>query len=146
MLSARPPLVRELIGLALEIRRRTAPGDGLVVFPEGEILNLLSSRRNPLRHKLYIPGYLSAQNEPEVLNELEKAKPAAVVLIRRQTSEYGPGFFGQDYGRRIAAWIEKNYRRRPSGRWQRFVFYKLAPAEPTWSSAVLRSSARGDGE
>ena len=109
MLSTRPRVVRELTDLALAIRRGTAPGDGLVVFPEGEVLNLLSGRANPIRHKLYLPGYLTAENESEVLAELAKARPAAIVIWLRPTSEYGHSLFGRDYGRRIGGWIEKNY-------------------------------------
>lgn len=109
MLSARPAVARELTGLALAVRRQTAPAEGLVVFPEGEVLNLLSGRRNPIRHKLYLPGYLTSENESEVLAELAKARPAAIVIWLRPTSEYGHSLFGKDYGRRIRGWIEENY-------------------------------------
>ena len=47
MLMARPELQREITELAAAIRRDTREHDGLVVFPEGEILNLLSGRANP---------------------------------------------------------------------------------------------------
>ena len=57
------------------VRAGTPEGDGLAVFPEGEVLNFLSIRPNPVRHMLYLPGYLTAQNEPAVLAELV-ARPA----------------------------------------------------------------------
>jgi predicted amidohydrolase len=82
---------------------------GLVVFPEGEVLNFLSGRRNPLRHKLYIRGYLTEENEGEVLEGLREARPAAIVIGRRRTSEYGASRFGSDYAVRIGAWIAGNY-------------------------------------
>lgn len=106
MLSARPAVARELVGLATKIRERTAPDDSLIVFPEGEILNLLSNRANPIRHKLYIPGYLTRDNEIEILRELESAKPAAILIWPRPADEYGSGFFGLDYGIRIQDWID----------------------------------------
>ncbi len=109
MLSARPSLAREIASLASSIRRQTAPGEGLAAFPEGEILNLLSGRPNPIRHKLYIPGYLTEQNEAEILRELERSRPGAVVIWQRPTSEYGRGFFGVDYGRLIRAWVNEKY-------------------------------------
>ncbi|MGH9366586.1 MAG: hypothetical protein ACRD3M_02790 [Thermoanaerobaculia bacterium] len=109
MLAGRPEVSREIEALALAIRRGSARGNGLVVFPEGELLNFLSGQRNPIRHKLYLPGYLTDENEGEILRELESARPTAVVLWRRPTSEYGRGLFGVDYGRRIRAWIEENY-------------------------------------
>jgi len=109
MLTARPERAREIEELAEAVRRRTRAGSGLAVFPEGELLNLLAARPNPLRHKLYLPGYLTADNESDVLGELEKARPDAVVLWRRPVSEYDRAMFGDDYGTRIRAWIEAHY-------------------------------------
>jgi hypothetical protein len=113
MLSARPEAAREIEALALAIRRETRSGSGLVVFPEGELLNFLSGRTNPIRHKLYLPGYLTGGNEAEILRELQEAPPAAIVLWRRPTSEYGRALFGVDYGRKIRAWIDETYRVAP---------------------------------
>jgi hypothetical protein len=113
MLSAEPGLAREIAALGGAIRAATRTGDGLAVFPEGEVLNFLSGRPNPVRHKLYLPGYLTAGNEAAVLHELERARPAAVVLWRRPVSEYDRGLFGEDYGRSIRRWIAENYRLEP---------------------------------
>ncbi len=115
MLSARAAVAGEIAVLAQTIRRVTAPGEGLVAFPEGEILNLLSGRRNPIRHKLYLPGYLTAENEGQILAELSQARPAAVVIWQRPTSEYGRGFFGVDYGRSLRRWIDLHYEPRAFG-------------------------------
>ncbi|MEP6994753.1 MAG: hypothetical protein ABI968_09555 [Acidobacteriota bacterium] len=109
MLFARPTLAREIEAVAAAVRGHTREGDGLVVFPEGELLNLLSGRANPIRHMLYLPGYLTEQNEPAVLAELKAARPGAVVIWLRPTGEYKRGFFGSDYGRQVAAWIRENY-------------------------------------
>jgi hypothetical protein len=109
MLSARPELAREIEQLGAAVQVGTRDGDGLVTFPEGEVLNLLSGRRNPIRHKLYLPGYLTDANEPAVLAELEAARPAAIVIWNRPTSEYDRSLFGEDYGRRIRDWIRANY-------------------------------------
>jgi hypothetical protein len=109
MLSARPSVGGDLDAVARAVRRETREGEALVVFPEGEVLNHLSRRPNPLRHKLYIPGYLNETEEPVVLSELEDAKPTAVVIWNRPTGEYGRGMFGEDYGKRIGRWIRENY-------------------------------------
>lgn len=108
-LSARAERTREIEELATAIRAVTRDGDGLVIFPEGEVLNFLSGRRNPLRHKLYLPGYLTSENEAEVLRELNRTLPAIVVVWRRSLGEYGSGGFGESYGARIARWIDQNY-------------------------------------
>ena len=113
LLSARPELAEEIGALAQTIRRETSEGATLVVFPEGEILNYLSGRSNPIRHKLYIPGYLAAQNEAKVLGELTRARPDVVVIWRRPTSEYGPSMFALDYGRSIGEWIDREYAMEP---------------------------------
>jgi hypothetical protein len=109
MLSARPSLSREIVRAASAVRDGTRPGDALVVFPEGQILNFLSERSNPLRQKLYIPGYLTADNELALLDELNRARPRAIVIWNRRTGEYGPGSFGVDYATRIYQWMRKNY-------------------------------------
>ena len=113
MLSARPEVAREVEQLGSRIRQSTREGEGLVVFPEGELLNLLAERPNPIRHKLYLPGYLTDGNEADVLRELESARPAAIVLWRRPVPEYGRALFGEDYGRSLRAWIEREYRLEP---------------------------------
>lgn len=108
MLSAREEMAGEIVGLASLIRRETRR-NGLVVFPEGEILNYLSNVPNPIRHTLYLPGYVTDHNEEAIVRELDRARPAAIVLWNRPTGEYGRGGFGADYGLAIARWIEKNY-------------------------------------
>ena len=113
MLSAPRHVAAEIEGVADAVRGETRAGEGLVVFPEGEVLNYLSGRVNPCRHKMYLPGYLTEQNEEEILGELQRARPKAVVVWRRLTSEYGPAMFGVDYGRRIQAWIDTEYVVRP---------------------------------
>ena len=135
VLSARADLAREIEDLSAAIRANSREEDGLVVFPEGEILNFLSGRRNPIRHKLYLPGYLNDRNEREILRELRVAAPAAVVVWRRARGEYGVGFFGEDYGREIWRWIGENYDRKS--------FRASAPAGPSeFGYYVRRASIR----
>jgi hypothetical protein len=119
MLSARSDLVARFDALVRDVRRESASGDGLVVFPEGEILNYLASRPNPLRHKLYIPGYLTDETEREVLAELERFRPRVIVLLDRPTGEYGSLVFGETYGVVIRKWMESNYLIRRIGRAER---------------------------
>lgn len=115
MLGAVPETARRIENVGALLRERTTAGEGVVVFPEGEILNFLSGRPNPIRHKLYLPGYLNRENEPEVLAELKKANPAAVVIWPRPLGEYGGAEFGVDYGARIRDWIREDYVELPAG-------------------------------
>jgi len=109
MLSARGETARQIEAVADRVRRQTPDGGSLVVFPEGEVLNFLSGRANPIRHQLYLPGYVSATNEAEILSELIRARPAAVVIWPRQLAEYGGRQFGVDYARTISGWIAQEY-------------------------------------
>ena len=109
MLSADIATARMLRLLSETIRERTREHDGLVVFPEGEVLNAVTGRANPLRHKLYLPGYLTDDNETEILSELQRAMPAAIAIIHRSNGMYGRAYFGINYGKRILAWIRENY-------------------------------------
>ena len=109
MLSASPARARDIAETAQAIRERARPGDGLVVLPEGQLFNALTGLADPLRDKLLIPGYLTGENEPEVLDELSRKSPRLILLWPRSTEEYGPAEFGTDYGRRILGWVERNY-------------------------------------
>jgi hypothetical protein len=113
MLTASPRTVREIVATAAAVRAATREDEGLVVFPEGQVVNALSGRANPLRQTLYIPGYLSRDNEASLIEDLSRKRPAAIVLWPRSTDEYGPGTFGEDYGRAVLAWIRENYQRLP---------------------------------
>ena len=108
-LHAAPGLALEIEGLVSAIGSRTRPDDGLVVIPEGAVLNFLAARHNPIRHKLLIPGYLSERNEAEIRSALESARPGAIVTWRGPSGEYGREVFGIDYGRALFRWIEENY-------------------------------------
>jgi len=109
MLTANAETVRGIRATVAAIRERALPGDGLVVFPEGQLFNALTGLRDPLRDPLLIPGYLTEANEPDVLADLERRAPRFLLLWPRSTAEYGRTEFGVDYGRRIFAWIEANY-------------------------------------
>jgi hypothetical protein len=116
MLSAVPSVAARYEELAQSIVRKTRDHEGLAVFPEGELLNSVTRRENPMRYKLTIPGYLTAANEGAVLSDLRRSRPAAIVICRRYTSEYGPGEFGIDYGRSLHEWMTENYSETPPGR------------------------------
>ena len=113
MLSAHASAAREIAAVAAAVRAQTRDGDALIVIPEGGILNFLAGRSNSLRHKISIPGYLRESNEGDFIGELERVRPAAIVIVRRPAGEYGRGFFGQGYGLRLKEWIDANYRLAP---------------------------------
>jgi hypothetical protein len=115
MLTASPGVAAQIAALAALVSSGSSPGEGLVSFPEGEVVNYVSGRVNPIRHKLYIPGYLTDENEDEIVGELERARPRFALIWIRPTGEYGRSFFGQDYGAKIRRFLEANYDEVPLG-------------------------------
>jgi hypothetical protein len=112
-LTARVPFVSRIEAVVSAVRKHTRADCGLVVIPEGALLNYLADRVNPIRHKLLIPGYLTDENEREVLAELQRAQPAAVVIWGGVEGLYGKRAFGEDWGTKIARWIRLNYEQLP---------------------------------
>jgi hypothetical protein len=128
-----------LAGAASEIGRLTRSDEALVVFPEGELLNYLAGRHNPLRHRLYLPGYLTASNEAEVLAELRRTLPGAIAVLNRPTREYGRARFGVDYGREIQSWISEHYREglvRPTESGDRLFFLRATESRDPRANPV----------
>jgi hypothetical protein len=88
-----------------------APGETLVALPEGIILNVLLRRRNPTPHMNFMPPEILIFDEQAILASLEATPPDWIALVHKDTSEYGPRFFGRDYARRLAAFVRRDYRR-----------------------------------
>ncbi len=112
-LTALPARAAELDALARAIRSSTPPDGGLVVFPDASVLNFLADRRNPLRDKLYVAGYLRSGSEDRILGELSRRSPAAIVILDRPDGQEPTRVFGVDYGRRTREWLERRYELRP---------------------------------
>lgn len=93
-----------------EISRRFPPGATLAVLPEGVMLNYLSRRVNPTPYTLFMLGDLIVFGEDRMLSAFQEHPPDCIALVHKDTSEYGPQFFGRDYGQRLFNWINENYR------------------------------------
>jgi hypothetical protein len=88
---------------------RAPAGASLAVYPEGAMLNFLSRRANPTPYPSLMPTELAAFGEANVLVALNQQPPDYVVLVQRDTSEFGVKFFGRDYARAIGAYLERHY-------------------------------------
>jgi hypothetical protein len=86
-------------------------GQTLAVMPEGVMINYLSRRDSPLRVVNLMPPELMAFGEDEILRSLRASPPDVVMLIDKDTSEYGYPKFGSDerYGSRVVAWVAAGY-------------------------------------
>lgn len=45
-----------------------------------------------------------------MVQEFQADSPDYIVLVNKDTSEFGTRFFGQDYGRGLAHWIQDHYK------------------------------------
>jgi len=92
-----------------EIQTRVPPDATLVVLPEGVMINYLARRVNPTPYINFMPPELMVFGEERMLAAFQARPPDYVVLVHKDTSEYGPRFFGRDYGRTLYEWIRENY-------------------------------------
>ena len=127
-LTASPARAAELAAMARRIREQTPDGSGLAVFPDGAVLNFLSGRENPLRHKLYVAGYLGSTDEGRIIEELRRDAPAAVAIVDRPDGQLPNRVFGVDYGVSVRAWLEERYTLAPVAN---------RPADPAGYPALL---------
>lgn len=103
----------QAVRTALErLARLAAPNATLAVLPEGVMLNYLLRRDSPLRVFNMMPPEVLAFGEGGVLRSLEASPPSFVVLVHKDTTEYGYPLFGTDlrYGLQTIEWVRSNYR------------------------------------
>ena len=109
--AARRPALVEQTRAALA--SRIAPGETLLVLPEGAILNYWLRQKNPSRFWLFLPTELAAFGEAAMLRDLAAYPPDWLVLAHRDPREFGAGPFGRDprNGRALLAWVREHYER-----------------------------------
>jgi hypothetical protein len=94
-----------------EVERKSAPDGTLLVAPEGVLLNFLARRRSPTPHINLMPPELRVFGEERIAADLAAAPADLVLLVHKDTAEYGARWFGRDYGRAILAAIERTHER-----------------------------------
>lgn len=103
--------IGEAIDLTLEQIKTHVPQDAtLMVLPEGMMFNYLAKRSTPTPFLNAMPAELIYFGEDRVAQALREHPPDYILLLNRDTSEYGPTLFGRDYGQDLYQWIEGNYR------------------------------------
>lgn len=93
---------------ALEATPRDAT---VAVFPEGVMINYLSRRENPTPYiSLMVPEVLTF-GESVIQRTFEMAPPDYILLVHKDTTEYGVPYFGSDprNGQAIMDWIGRRY-------------------------------------
>jgi hypothetical protein len=92
------------------IAKNTPPDATLAVLPEGTTINYLCRRVNPTPCLDWTPTVLSVFGQMNMTAAFEKNPPDYILLVERDTSEFGVGYFGQaGYATDLMQWIDKNY-------------------------------------
>ncbi len=93
------------------IETNTAPANTVAVLPEGVMLNYLTRRDNPTPYAVFA-FEVWAFGEQTMLAAYEKNPPDYIVLIQRDSSEYGVPYFGlqKGYGFDVMQWVRRNYK------------------------------------
>jgi len=92
------------------LERHTAPGDALVVLPEGVLVNYLARRLNPTPYVSFMPAEVAIAGEDTMLAALEQARPDYLLVVWRRLTEYGHQPYGVgEFGQGILAWLDREY-------------------------------------
>jgi hypothetical protein len=104
--DARGAYVRDTLA---EIGRRLRPPQTLAVLPEGAMINFLSRRDNPTPYVNFMPTEFVVFGEQRIIAAFEHSPPDYILLVHKETPEFGARFFGRDYAQRFRAWIDAHY-------------------------------------
>src|SRR5208282_2521695 len=104
------PTGAAMASAAVWIETHTAPADTLAVLPEGVMLNYLTRRDNPTPYVVFA-FEVWAFGEQTMLAAYQRNPPDYIVLIQRDSSEYGVQYFGlqKGYGFDVMQWVRQNY-------------------------------------
>lgn len=92
------------------LKENTLESDRIVVLPEGVSINYFSDRDNPLRRFHFCSLDPAGVAEAGLISDFIKFNINYIVIVHRNTFEFGHAFFGVDYGRKLANWIYANYK------------------------------------
>jgi hypothetical protein len=83
----------------------------LAVLPEGAIVNYLGRWHNPTRYLAWDPAQIAGFGQDNMISAFENNSPDYVMLIHRDSFDYGVKLFGQEekFGLKLMQWIDANY-------------------------------------
>jgi hypothetical protein len=100
------------VQLALSWIQENTPATATVaVLPEGAMINYLARRMNPTLYPVWLPPEMEVFGQTNMTAAFERNAPDYVLLLSRNTVEYGVGPFGHDvrYGLELRQWLEEHY-------------------------------------
>jgi len=77
------------------------------------MINYLSRHVNPTPCLVWVPPVMAVFGQTNMAAAFEKNSPDYVVIIARNTTEFGVGYFGyyRGYGTELMQWIDDHYDR-----------------------------------
>ena len=81
----------------------------LAALPEGVTINYLSRTRNPTPYFNFMPPEIILFGEDRILEAFRASPPDLVLLVHKDTSDYGLRWFGRDYAEELGAWLRASY-------------------------------------
>ena len=81
----------------------------LAVLPEGVMLNYLARTPNPTPYINFMPPEEILFGDDAWTDAFRRSPPDMILIVPKDTSEYGRGAFGVGYGRSLAAWVASEY-------------------------------------
>ncbi|HET6277794.1 MAG TPA: glycosyltransferase family 39 protein [Candidatus Polarisedimenticolia bacterium] len=102
------PIVAEALAW---LEAHTTSEQSIVGFPEGIMLNYLARRPTRTTCMNFMMTEMILFGEQELLDALRADPPDYVLLVHKDTAEFGVGWFGQDrrYGQAIMDWVKHGY-------------------------------------
>ena len=85
-------------------------GTTLSVFPEGAMLNYLLRIPSSVPYTILMPPEVMTFGEDAILHAFQSAPPDYVLLLHKDTSEFGFRFFGIHYAVSFRLWLQNDYR------------------------------------
>jgi hypothetical protein len=102
------PAVAQLLRF---IQSALPPDATFAVLPEGVMVNYLTRRSNPTPFSNFMPPELIIYGETSMVRAFKNQAPDFIILIHKDTKEYGEAFFGTNpsYGKALMDWISLHY-------------------------------------
>jgi hypothetical protein len=93
------------------VHRKAAPGEKLLVLPEGVMINYLTRRQTPLATTHFFAGALIGGREAGLVRALGREPPPWVIVVSRDLREYGVSRYGESpgHGELLLRWVLANY-------------------------------------
>lgn len=107
------------------INKNTKKTDTIVIFPEGQLINVLTSRKTDDYYNSLIPLYLETFGEKNIIEHFKQTKPEYVIFNNWNTRDYYFNYICTDYAQAFCDYVARNYSRQKTiDKGLRYLIYK----------------------